>query len=114
MNGATGPHRPSNQDPVGNWPFRRPFVWMLAALLCLLVLLPADRNTVGGRLLAGALFTAAYLAGFAIVFRQPRERVVGLLTGVPAFAAVWAGVVATPPTRLPLTVADHILSVIFL
>lgn len=97
-----------------NWLSRRPFVWMLAALLCLLVLIPADRDTVGGRLLAGVLFTAAYLAGFAIVFRQPRHRIAGLLTGIPSLAAVWAGVAATPPTPLALTLAAHGLSILFL
>jgi hypothetical protein len=93
---------------------RRPFVWMLAALLCLLVLIPADRNTVAGRLLAGVLFTAAYLAGFIIVFKQPHHRIVGLLTGVPALAVIWAGIAVTPPTPLPLILAGHGLSILFL
>jgi hypothetical protein len=94
----------------------RPFVWMLAALLCLLVLIPADRNTVGGRVLAGVLFTTAYLAGFAVVFKRPRQLTAGLLTGVPALVAVWAGIAVTPPppSPLPLTVAGHGLSILFL
>jgi hypothetical protein len=114
MNNRTDQHLPTDRDSVVNWLSRRPFVWMLVALLCLLVLIPADRTTVWGRLLTGALFTAAYLAGFAIVFRQPRERVIGLLTGVPALAAVWAGVAVAPPPPPALTVAGHILSVLFL
>ena len=114
MNGATGRRPPNNQDPAVNRLSRQPFVWMLAALLSLLVLIPADRNTLGGRLLAGALFTAAYLAGFVIVFKQPRHRVAGLLTGVPALAVVWAGIAVPPPTPLPLTLAGHILSILFL
>jgi hypothetical protein len=114
MNPATGPHPPSNQDTVVNWLSRRPFVWMLVALLCLLVLIPADRNTVGGRLLAGGLFTAAYLAGFVIVFKQRRHRIAGLLTGVPALAAVWAGIAIPPPPPLPLILAGHGLSILFL
>src|SRR3954470_12657692 len=92
----------------------RPFLWLLAALLCLLVLIPADRNTVGGRVLAGVLFTTAYLAGFAVVFKRPRQLTAGLLTGVPALAAVWAGIAVAPPPPLPLTVAGHGLSILFL
>jgi hypothetical protein len=93
---------------------RRPFLWLLAALLCLLVLIPADRNTVGGRVLAGVLFTTAYLAGFAVVFKRPRQLTAGLLTGVPALVAVWAGIAVAPPPPLPLTVASHGLSILFL
>jgi voltage-gated potassium channel len=114
MSLRTGPHPRRNWGSRVDYLVRRPFVWMLAALLCLLVLIPADRNTVGGRLLAGVLFTAAYFAGFAIVFRRPRERFIGLMTGVPALAAVWAGVAATPPPPLPLAIAGHVLSLLFL
>ena len=96
------------------WLSRQPFVWMLAALLCLLVLIPADRNTVWGRLLASVLFTAVYLVGFVIVFKQSRHRVAGLLTGVPALAVVGAAIAVTPPTPVPLTLAGHGLSILFL
>jgi len=114
MSGGAGANPPNNRGAAMNWLLRRPFVWMLAALLCLLVLIPADRNTVAGRLLAGALFTGAYLAGFAVVFRRPRQRTGGLLTGVPALATVWAGIAVTPAPPVPLTVAGHGLSILFL
>jgi hypothetical protein len=94
--------------------FRQPYVWMLVALLCLLVLIPADRNSVGGRLLTGGLETAAYLAGFAVVFRARGRRAIGLLIGVPALSALWAGHVAPDLPRVPLSVAAHVLSILFL
>jgi voltage-gated potassium channel Kch len=114
MNEGAGPHPPSNRRSFASRLARRPFVWMLAALLCLLVLIPADRNTVGGRFLAAVLFTAAFLAGFAIVFKHRRQRLAGLLTGVPAAAAIWAGLVMTPPPPPSLTLVGHGLSILFL
>src|SRR4051794_22253373 len=114
MSGAARAASPNNRSNSMSRSLGRPFLWMLAALLCLLVLIPADRNTVGGRVLAGVLFTTAYLAGFAVVFKRPRQLTAGLLTGVPALVVVWAGIAVAPPPPLPLTVAGHVLSILFL
>jgi hypothetical protein len=96
------------------WFRQRPFVWLLAALLGLLVLVPADSQAVGGRLLSGVLVTAAYLAGFAVVFKARRQRAVALLTGIPALATTWVGHFPIEFPRIPLAVTTHTASILFL
>jgi len=93
---------------------RQPFLWLLASLLCLLVLMPADRRTLGEQLLAGGLFTVAFLTGFAVIFKNPRDRVVGLLTGIPALAFVWLWHLGADISRVPVAAIAHSTSILFL
>src|SRR3954468_1290869 len=103
-----------DQTLVMTWFRQRPFVWMLAALLGLLVLVPAESQAVGGRLLSGVLVTAAYLAGFAVVFKARRQRAVALLTGIPALATTWVGHLPIELPRISLAVSTHTASILFL
>src|SRR5262245_2127485 len=93
---------------------RQPFRWLLVSLLCLMVLIPADRRAVGDRLLAGGLLTVAFLAGFVVVFQNRRDRAAGLITGLPALAALWLWHLGVELPRVPVVVIAHAASVLFL
>jgi voltage-gated potassium channel len=97
-----------------NWFRRRPFVWLLATLLLLLILVPADLGSPAGRMLTGILVSLVYLAGFAVVFVEPRLRRAGLLLGIPALAGSWISFVFPELPRLPVAVAIHSLAIGFL
>ena len=83
------------------WSARQPFLWLLITILGLLVLLPADDGTAGGRLLAVGLLTAVYLAGFAVIYKERRHRAAGLLLGISALAAIWAEYLFGDLPRVP-------------
>jgi hypothetical protein len=96
------------------WSSRGRYVWLLAALLGLLVLVPADRAGVPERALTLVLLTAVYAAGLAVVLADARYRVVGFVLGVPALIGAWANLLSPAAAAALVLAAGHALSVVFL
>jgi voltage-gated potassium channel len=96
------------------WFSRWRFVWLLAAMFGLLVLVPADRSGIAERVLAAVLLTAVYAAAFLVVLADARYRLGGLLIGFPALIGAWANLLAPGAAPPSVVVAGHVLSVIFL
>jgi voltage-gated potassium channel len=99
---------------LSNWFFRRRFLVLLAALLALLVIVPADWGTLAARMLAASLLTAVYVAGFVVVLTGPRYQRAGLLLGVPTLAGAWAEAVFPTDRSLLLDIAHHGVAILFL
>jgi hypothetical protein len=96
-----------------SWLARRKYQAMLLALLLFLVAYPILRGPAGSPVLARALLTVVFVAGWWVVFAGNRFRVVAVVLGVPALLGAWTGYVLPDRYGPAVTVFFHITTTTF-
>jgi len=87
---------------------------LLVALLLIIVAYPIASESIASRLLYDALLTIVFLAAFLVPFTPRRHRLAALLLGLLTLLGIWTGYVLPDLSRLPVAVAFHVLSSLFL
>jgi hypothetical protein len=87
---------------------------LLLALVLIFVIEPALRQIGIGDWLYDLLIVVVLLAGFVMLFKRRRYRVVALLLGVPTVVANWTRYALPGLPTLPLALAFHCFAALFI
>lgn len=96
------------------WYLRHRYSFLLLALLLLFVLHPIARSFAAGRLLFDVLLTLVFIAVFLALFKRRSYRLAGIVLGTPTVFANWVGYLLPGLPALPLNIAFHVLTALFL
>lgn len=91
----------------------RPYFFLLATLLLLVVVYPILHETAGSRELYDVLRTLVLLGALRIIFAERRQFISGVGVAVLLIGAIWLGYVFPGRWALPLVLALHGLATLF-
>ncbi|HYV35542.1 MAG TPA: potassium channel family protein [Gemmataceae bacterium] len=95
------------------WLGERRFLVLLIALLLLILGYPIVSDMLGIPWLVDVLLTFIFAGALAVVFRSRRNRIIGLLLGIPTICSIWAGRAAPDLRHSSMVVALHVCAALF-